>query len=111
MSYPHHIPEFEDLDYPLPILHLNGSGEETLIREYTDARRIIRAAADRVQQITFHGRDYYPISETAFAEARAKRTEMLIYLDKVERYLNEHRDQLRAKARKPLNPADVEYDS
>lgn len=100
MKYPHHIPELAGLTYPILLHHLNGTGEETLIREYRAAQQAIRDAHTALRAVTCHGRDYYPIADHAFGVAQEKRREMLRHIDAVQNYVNEHLQQLVTKSRR-----------
>jgi hypothetical protein len=44
----------------LPTIHLNGTGADSLEREYRAVRRAIAAAANALQAATCNQRDFYP---------------------------------------------------
>lgn len=54
----------------VPRVHLNGDTKDTLLRELRDAHDAVDAAIKKVQEITIHGRNYYPISQHAYTKAR-----------------------------------------
>lgn len=43
----------------VPTVHLNGTGQETLLREVAEARFALGEALSRLCAMTVHGRDYY----------------------------------------------------
>lgn len=60
-----------------PIIHLNGTGKETLEAEYETAWRAVKAARDAVGNITVHGRDYYVSDDPkALQKAQEARADM-----------------------------------
>lgn len=71
----------------VPIIHMNGSDKETLEREYEAAARAVQAAIKAVEDITVHGRDYYPLGDDAFRQARDEHIEHLQALEKVKKDL------------------------
>jgi hypothetical protein len=83
-----------EASFPLPRLHLNGTGQEMLVSGYAKARRATQAAETALAEIEFNARDYYVISDTAYSEARAKRTEMFAKLHEVQAYLHAHLEEL-----------------
>lgn len=107
INYPHHISDLSDLPFPIPLHHLNGTGEETLIHEYREAQKAIREASRALHAVTCHGRDYYPISDHAFGVAQEKRREMLKHLDAVYGYVNAHLQQLITVARREYPPRAI----
>jgi hypothetical protein len=83
-----------EASFPLPRLHLNGTGQAMLIDGYAKAHKAVEAASDALAGIEFNARDYYVISNTAYSEARAKRTEMFAKLEEVRAYLHAHLEEL-----------------
>jgi FAD/FMN-containing dehydrogenase len=80
-----------EIDYPLPTVHLNGTGRETLHNDYSRAQDTVEAAIQAVAEIEFNARDYYVQTDPdAYNKARAKRTEMLDKLREVDAYLLAH---------------------
>jgi hypothetical protein len=49
-------------DLVLPTIHLNGTGAETLWRQYQEARYAIGNAMNLIQSMEFHPRDYHLVS-------------------------------------------------
>ena len=54
----------------IPTVHLNGTGQASLLSELRQAYTAVLEAIDTVQQVTVHGRDYYPQGEHAYRQAR-----------------------------------------
>ena len=79
---------------PLPVCHLNGTGRDTLQREYRAAHRALRAFRDAFAQTTCNGRDYYPIGDQAYYQARATRDVALDLITELETYLEAHLDHI-----------------
>jgi hypothetical protein len=77
-------------DYPLPLIHLNGTGRDTLLQEYRDALTAARAAHRAFAATTCHGRDFYPLHPGAFAEARDRRDLHMFQLNDLLLYLESH---------------------
>ena len=44
-----------------PIVHLNGTGKDTLIEQRTLAYTALRMAVNGLKQMAPNGRDYYPV--------------------------------------------------
>jgi len=81
-----HLPEC-----PLPVVHnLNGTGRDTLLREYREASLALRDFKQRLADTTCNGRDYYPIGTEAYLQARRTRTAVFSLLDEIETYLEDH---------------------
>jgi hypothetical protein len=76
----------ETTDFTLPVIHLNGTGADTLYNEYRDARRALSEAADKLLEATCHPRDFYPV-EGSWEKAKEERTAMIRKLDDVYMYL------------------------
>ena len=70
----------------LPTIHLNGTGADTLQREYRAVRRAIAAAADALAAATCNARDFYPQEPGAWERARAERAEAFRLLQQVSDY-------------------------
>ena len=51
----------EQTSYPLPVVHMNGTGKKMLLHGYTDILNAIHVLQDTVKQCEFHARDYYPL--------------------------------------------------
>jgi hypothetical protein len=52
-----------------PTIHLNGTGRQTLSREYGAAVEALRAALTALDELTVNGRDYYPQGPSAVQQA------------------------------------------
>ena len=78
----------------LPTIHLNGTGRDTLLREYSQARKALFEAQSAFSRITVHGRDYYPQGPAAFYCAQAERTQLWSHFQAIERHLTAHIDHL-----------------
>jgi hypothetical protein len=70
----------------LPTIHQNGTGADTLYREYQAVRRAIAAAADALAAATCNQRDFYPQDPAAWQRARAERAEAFRLLEHVSQY-------------------------
>ena len=83
-----------EASFPLPRLHLNGTGQTMLVDGYAKAHKAAEAAETALAEIEFNARDYYVISDDAFVKARAKRAEMFAKLQEVQAYLHAHLEEL-----------------
>jgi hypothetical protein len=83
---------------PLPVVHLNGTGRKTLLREYYTALMATKTAYEALCDTTCHGRDYYPLGDTAYSEAREARTAHLRNLEALVHYLEKHVAYLNSEA-------------
>ena len=79
-----------EVSYPLPTVHLNGTGREMLSKGYSKAEHWVHVAIQSMAEIEFNARDYYVKGDGEFAKARAKRDEMLAKLREVREYLFAH---------------------
>jgi hypothetical protein len=70
----------------LPTIHLNGTGADSLYREYQAVRRAIAAAADALAAATCNQRDFYPQDPAAWQRARDERAEAFRLLQQVSDY-------------------------
>ncbi len=61
----------------LPTIHLNGTGADTLLREYSYAHTAIEAALDALAAATCNPRDFYPQEHGAWERANAERWEAM----------------------------------
>lgn len=73
----------------LPTIHLNGTGADSLQREYRAVRRAITAAADALAAATCNARDFYPQEPGAWERARAERAEAFRLLEQVSNYVEQ----------------------
>ena len=53
-----------------PMIHLNGSGQANLMRDYCDCTEHLANALDALCRARPHGRDYYPLEPGAYESAR-----------------------------------------
>jgi len=77
-------------DFPLPTVHLNGTGRKMLNDDYTAAYCALQTAIRAFQSIEFHARDYYTQGVDAFTRARHHRDTQLQHLAGVQHYLETH---------------------
>ena len=77
-------------EYTMPVIHMNGSGEDSLRRQYNDLFCAVSDAQAKLLDVDFHQRDYYPLGEEAWEKALAERTEMIESLAKVYAYARSH---------------------
>jgi hypothetical protein len=78
------------MTYPLPSIHLNGTGLSTLEAEYDDAYQAARKARAALAATTCNGRDFYPPGDAAYSKARDERDRQLKALDNVIAYIAMH---------------------
>ena len=53
----------EQVDYPLPVIHMNGTGAEDLMAGYENIYDCIIKLQAAMEKCIVHGRDYYPLDE------------------------------------------------
>jgi len=70
----------------LPTIHLNGTGADSLYREYRAVRKAIAAAADALAVATCNQRDFYPQEPGAWQQARNEREQAFKLLQQVSDY-------------------------
>ncbi len=70
----------------LPTIHLNGTGADTLEREYRAVRKAVAAAADALAAATCNLRDFYPQHAWDWRAAQAERAEAFRLLQQVSDY-------------------------
>ena len=81
-------------EYPLPVVHLNGSSKRLLLEGYNETLVEINKAIEKFLLIECHGRDYYPISNSAYSRASAERAKNYKKLLDVKEYLSKHVESL-----------------
>ena len=69
-----------------PLIHLNGTGFNTLESEYRHAVISIDSALKAANDATMHKRDYYPLGDQAWEEARAEFLQNIKRLQDVRDY-------------------------
>ena len=70
----------------LPTIHLNGTGADTLEREYRAVRKAVAAAAEALVAATCNARGFYPQDPEAWHRARSQRAAMFRLLQQVWDY-------------------------
>ncbi len=55
-----------------PVIHLNGTSAESLLEQFQNAARALRAASAKISDAWPNGRDYYPLGPDAIREATAE---------------------------------------
>lgn len=70
-----------------PLVHLNGTGRQSLIDEVRDAVNALHAARDAVATMTVHGRDFYPVGMEHFDAYRSQHRDRLARLEDVQEEL------------------------
>jgi len=73
----------------IPTIHLNGTGYETLHKEYRAAYDAVSKAIDAMYATTCNGRDYYVQGGSAFYSARDERQAAIQKLTDARDYLAE----------------------
>lgn len=63
-------PEPETKRLAKPVVHLNGSGRNTLMTQYADAYMKLHDAIVALRKLDIHDRDYYPLGPDAGPQAR-----------------------------------------
>ena len=53
----------EQVDFPLPVIHMNGTGAEELMAGYENVYDCINKLQAAMEKCIVHGRDYYPLDE------------------------------------------------
>lgn len=75
----------------MPFIHLNGSGEDKLRRQYNELFEAVSEAQIKLFYDTdFHHRDYYPHGYEAFDKAYSEREEVKKAMEKVYQYARQH---------------------
>jgi hypothetical protein len=74
------------IDPTRPTIHLNGTGADSLKREYRAARRAIGAAVDALAAATCNARDFDPQGPGGYQRAREDRDEAFRLLQLVSNY-------------------------
>lgn len=70
-----------------PTIHMNGTGYETLNREYMNAHKALGDALVALEAVTVHGRDYYVqdgIGGDAISQAYAEHQARVLALVRVK---------------------------
>jgi hypothetical protein len=76
--------------FPLPSIHLNGTGRERLLADYQSAYKLLCTACDAFAEIEFNARDYYVQGDYAFNAARTERDRARLHFGALKQYLEAH---------------------
>ena len=77
--------------YTMPCIHMNGSDEDSLRRQYNELFDAVSQAQIKLLYDTdFHQRDYYPLGELVWSEANLEREEIKEAMNKVYQYAKQH---------------------
>ena len=97
----------EEVTYPLPTVHLTGTGKKMLLEGSTRILGAINDLKEAIQGCEFHGRDYYVQDanpamdafndDNAFSRAYNERRKHLQAIADMERYFMNHVDHLIAQ--------------
>ena len=75
----------------MPCVHMNGSDENSLRRQYNDLFCAVSDAQVKLlHDIDFHKRDYYPLGELVWSEANLEREEVKEAMNTVYQYARQH---------------------
>ena len=77
----------------LPVIHSNGTSATQLYRDYCRAMNACVSTITAMQAIEFNGRDYYPLGEDAFSNARKERDQIITGIRAAFEYCLAHADQ------------------
>lgn len=83
-----------------PVIHLNGTNGEDLMREYDAAAETLRDFIDAWGAITCNGRDYYPKGSEYMDAALKHRAEMAQKIRDLQQYIDSHREAIYDQLRK-----------
>ena len=82
----------------MPCIHMNGSGENSLRRQYNELFEAVSEAQIKLLYDTdFHQRDYYPLGDEAWDKAYQEREEVKEAMSKVYQYVKQHMHFLQNK--------------
>jgi len=73
----------------LPCIHLNGTGASSLASEYKEAYKALQNAQSKLAEATCHPRDFYPLGDQAWTQAREEREIVQRKLREVKEYLGD----------------------
>ncbi|MDB4317675.1 hypothetical protein N9973_00095 [bacterium] len=77
-------------EYTMPCIHMNGSGEASLRKQYYKLFCAVSEAQAKLLDVDCHQRDYYPLGEEAWDKAYQEREEVKEAMDKVYQYAEQH---------------------
>lgn len=55
-----------------PTIHMNGTGKDSLLEDYENARTAVEAAVEALRKIECNARDYYQQGPEAWEKARTQ---------------------------------------
>ncbi len=89
------MPMTETKEYPMPTVHMNGTGKKMLLEGNTDILHKIHDLEDTICNCVFHGRDYYvqdedPYSSESYQTALKVRQKHTQALRDFREYIEEH---------------------
>ena len=94
----------KEVNYPLPTVHLNGTGKKMLLEGNTRILGAINEVKEAIQACEFHGRDYYVQDndpamdafndDNAFSRAYNERQKHLKALADMKQYFLNHVEHL-----------------
>ncbi len=76
--------------YTMPCIHMNGSGENSLRRQYNKLFCAVSEAQMKFRYLEFHQRDYYPLGDEAWDKAFKEREEVKEAINTVYQYAKQH---------------------
>ena len=78
-------------EYTMPCIHMNGSGETSLRRQYNELFEAVSETLIKLLYDTdFHQRDYYPLGDEAWDKAYSEREEVKKAMNTVYQYARQH---------------------
>ena len=80
------------MELPTPIIHLNGTGRESLTKEYRELLDAIKEVELRLSRATLHRRDFYVAedAEKRWLSAVVWRADMREHLHALREYTEQH---------------------
>jgi hypothetical protein len=79
----------ENTEKAFPIIHMNGTGYETLFSEVMLQKGHFLDLEDQVKRSTFHSRDYYPVEGSWDIAVEDRKKRLLESLAIIREYLDE----------------------
>ena len=74
-------------EYTMPCIHMNGSGKDSLRKQYNELFEAVSEAQIKLLFDTdFHQRDYYPLGDEAWDKAYQEREEVKKAMNTVYQY-------------------------
>ena len=74
----------------MPLIHMNGSSENSLRRQYNELFEAVSDAHKLLYDTDFHERDYYPLGGEAWDKAFKEREEVKEAINTVYQYAKQH---------------------